>query len=218
MIDQADKTGRKPSYGEELANVISHGVATFGAVIAIPVLIFSATPYGEVTNVIGAAVFGLSMFLLYLASSIYHALPAGKPKRIFLILDHCAIYLLIAGSYTPFTLGILRGSWGWALFGAVWGLAALGIIFKSIYGLRYPNLSIGLYLLMGWLVLIAIKPLLSLMPLPGLLWLLAGGIAYTVGVVFFVLDWRLPYAHFIWHLLVVVGSSCHFVAVLGYAI
>jgi len=208
---------RPQTYREEFANAISHGLGALAAIAAIPVLIVGATRETGVAAVIGATVFGASLLILYLASTIYHALPAGKAKRIFMIIDHCAIFLLIAGTYTPFTLGVLRGSWGWSLFGVVWGLALFGIILKSVFGIRYQGLSTTLYLAMGWLVIVAAKPMLAAVPTAGLLWLLAGGLAYTLGVVFFLLDSRVRYAHFIWHLFVVAGSLCHFMAVFWYA-
>jgi len=155
--------------------------------------------------------------MLYLASTLYHALPVGKGKRVFLVLDHCAIFLLIAGTYTPFALGVLRGAWGWSLFGVVWGLAVIGILSKTLFTAGSGVLSTGLYLAMGWLVVTAARPMIDVVPTTGLLWLLAGGLAYTLGVVFFLLDNRVRYAHFVWHLFVVAGSLCHFAAVVGYA-
>ncbi|MGH8632734.1 MAG: PAQR family membrane homeostasis protein TrhA, partial [Burkholderiales bacterium] len=142
--------------------------------------------------------------------------PACRAKRVFQILDHSAIYLLIAGTYTPFTLGVLRGAWGWTLFGMVWVLAVVGTVFKALGGVRYTTFSTWVYLAMGWMVLIAIEPVWTLVPKWGLFWLLAGGIAYTAGAVFFMLE-RTRYFHFVWHLFVVAGTACHFVAVLRYA-
>lgn len=208
---------RPQSLAEEVVNSLCHGMAFLAAVAALPVLVVHAAGHGGTADVVGASVFGATMVLLYLVSTIYHALPAGGTKRLFLILDHGAIYLLIAGTYTPFALGVLSGPWGWSLFGIVWGLAFLGLVFKSVFGTRFPALSTGLYLLMGWLVVIAAKTLLASIPAAGLLWLLAGGIAYTLGVVFFVLDERVRFAHFVWHLFVIAGTACHFVAVLRYA-
>ncbi len=208
---------RPQSLAEEVANSLSHGMALLAAAAALPVLVVHAAGQGGTADVIGASVFGASVVLLYLISTIYHALPAGAAKRLFLILDHSAIYLLIAGTYTPFALGVLGGAWGWSLFGVIWGLALSGIVFKGVFGTRYPVLSTALYLLMGWLVLIAAKTLLEIIPTAGLLWLLAGGIAYTLGVVFFALDDRVRFAHFVWHLFVIAGTACHFVAVLRYA-
>ncbi len=209
---------RPQAFGEEIANAVSHGVALIASIVAIPVLVIGAARTGSTSAVVGAAIFGATLLLLYLSSVIYHVLPAGKAKRVFMVLDHCAIFLLIAGTYTPFTLGVLNGAWGWSLFGVVWSLALIGILLKSIHGPKYQNLSVALYLLMGWLVIVAIKPMLSVVPVPGLLWLLAGGLAYTFGVVFFHYDYRMRYAHFIWHLFVVLGSVCHFVAVFWYAV
>jgi hemolysin III len=157
------------------------------------------------------------MLLLYLASTLYHALPAGGAKRLFRVIEHSAIYLLIAGTYTPFTLGVLRGAWGWMLLGLIWGMALAGVLLKALNRMAHPILSTGLYLLMGWLIVIAAQPLTARVPLPGLLWLIAGGLAYTLGVIFFALDSRLRYGHFIWHLFVMTGTACHYVAVLGYA-
>lgn len=205
-----------PSMGEEIANSVSHGVGLLAAVAAIPVLVQSAAAEGGAARIVGAAVYGTTLVLLYLASTVYHAWPGDRGKRILRILDHGAIYLLIAGTYTPFTLGALAGPWGWTLFGVVWGLALLGIVLKFVRGIEFPVLSTGIYVAMGWLVLVGIRPLLASVPIQGVLWLLAGGLAYTAGVGFYAAR-RLRYAHFVWHLFVVAGSACHFVAVLRYA-
>ena len=154
--------------------------------------------------------------MLYLASALYHALPKNKAKRVFRVIDHSAIFLLIAGTYTPFTLGVLRGAWGWTLFGLVWSLAVLGIVLKSIGGIGYPRLSTALYIGMGWLALIAIRPLWVHVPVAGWLWLIAGGLAYTSGIVFYAAE-RVRYGHFVWHVFVLMGTVCHFFAVLWYA-
>jgi hemolysin III len=209
-------TERIQSRGEELANSVSHGVALLAAIGVVPLLI-SMARQRNVASLIGAIVFALTMVLLYLTSTLYHALPAGRAKRVFLKLDHGAIYLFIAGSYTPFALGALAGSWGWTLFGLVWSLAAVGVTLKTFGRLSHPWLSTGLYLVMGWLVLIAAVPLMQKVPLPGIELLVAGGLAYTTGVIFFVLDSRLRYAHAIWHGFVAMGTLCHFFAVLDYA-
>jgi len=207
---------RPQSLGEEIANSVSHGVGLLAAVLAIPVLLVSAVRRGSVAGIVGASVFAGTVVLLYLTSTLYHALPRNRAKRVFRVLDHSAIFLLIAGTYTPFTLGVLRGTWGWALFGLVWGFAILGVVLKAVGGVRYPILSTCLYLGMGWLVLIAVKPLWLRIPPAGLLWLLAGGIAYTAGVAFFAAA-RTRYTHFVWHLFVLAGTACHFIAVLWYA-
>lgn len=208
---------RHQSLGEEIANAISHGVGLLAALVAAPFLIVSAVRRGDTAFMVGACVFALTVVLLYAASMIYHALPRNRAKRVFQILDHGAIFLLIAGTYTPFTLGVLRGAWGWTLFGLVWGLAVIGVVLKATNRMSLPYLSTGLYLLMGWLVVVAIKPLLAHVPTAGLAWLVAGGLAYTGGVVFFAADSRWRYGHFIWHLFVMAGTTCHFVAVYGYA-
>ena len=164
----------------------------------------------------GFSVFGATLVLLYTASTLYHALPASSAKRIFRVLDHAAIYLLIAGTYTPFTLGALRGAWGWTLLGTVWGLAAVGVTLKASCGLRAPRWSAALYIFMGWMVLVAFRPLTAHVAIAGVLWLLAGGLFYTVGVVFFAWE-RLRYTHTVWHLFVLAGSGCHYAAVLWYS-
>lgn len=209
---------RQQSLGEEIANSISHGLGLLLSIAALPVLIVHAVEHQPVGSVVGATIFGASAILLYLASTLYHALPQPRIKAVFQRVDHAAIYLLIAGTYTPFTLGVLRGGWGWTLFGLVWGLAALGLLLKALAGVRFPRLSTALYLGMGWVVLIAIVPLTERIAPMGLFWLVAGGVSYTLGVVFFVFDERWRYAHFIWHLFVLGGTVCHFFAVLHYSV
>jgi len=208
---------RPQSRVEEVANSLSHGCGLLAAVVAAPVLIYAAAHQGSVANVVAACVFSLTMALLYLSSTLYHALPPGRAKRVFAKIDHCAIYLFIAGSYTPFALGVLHGAWGWSLFGVIWGLAAFGLVLKVFDRLSHPLLSTGLYLAMGWLVLVAAVPLLERVSADGVLWLVAGGLSYTAGVVFFLTDSRMRFGHFIWHLFVMAGSTCHFFAVFWYA-
>jgi len=204
------------SPGEEIANSVSHGVGLLAAVAAAPVLVFSAVHSGGAARIVGASVFAVTMVLLYLTSTLYHALPRNRAKRVFQVLDHAAIFLMIAGTYTPFTLGVLRGTWGWTLFGLVWGLALAGVVLTAVGGARYPKIRVGLYLAMGWLILVAVKPLWLRMPSWGLFWLFAGGIAYTAGVAFYAAK-RICYSHFVWHLFVVAGTACHFIAVLRFA-
>ncbi len=208
---------RPQTLGEEIANSISHGLGLALAIAGMPVLIVESARTGSASAIVGAAIFGGSAILLYLASTLYHALPQKRVKDVLQVFDHVAIYLFIAGTYTPFTLGVLRGSWGWTLLGLVWALALAGLIFKLMGGTRFPRLSTVLYLAMGWVALIAIRPLWMHMPAAGLILLLAGGVAYTLGVVFFVLDEKVRYGHFIWHLFVLAGTVCHFFAVLLYA-
>jgi hemolysin III len=207
---------RPQTWGEEIANSVSHGLGLLAALGAAPFLIATARHLGA-ASLVGAIVFSVTMVLLYLASTLYHALPPGRAKRVFLQMDYCAIFLFIAGSYTPFALGALHGAWGWTLFGLVWALAVAGIVLKTTNQLAHPWASTGLYLAMGWLVLVAAVPLFERVPTAGIVWLVAGGLAYTLGVVFFVLDTRLKYAHAVWHLFVVAGTGCHTVAVWGYA-
>jgi len=176
-----------------------------------------AARYGDAGFFVGTGLFSATIILLYLASTIYHALPMGKAKRVFRVIEHSAIFLLIAGTYTPFTLGVLNGAWGWTLFGVVWGLAATGVALKVFDKASHPIVSTGLYLLMGWLIVIAVDPLFARVPTSGLLWLIAGGLSYTAGVAFFATDSRLQYGHLIWHLFVIAGTACHYFAVLWYA-
>lgn len=214
----AIKKARPQSRGEEIANSVSHGIGLLAALISAPLLIITAARQGDLGDIVAMSIFATTMMFMYLTSTLYHALPQKSVKRIFRILDHCAIYLLIAGTYTPFTLGVLSGAWGWTLFGLVWSIALAGIILKAVGGVRYPKISTGLYLVMGWLVVIAVKPLWLTMPHAGLYWLLAGGIAYTAGVAFYATGDRVRYWHFIWHLFVIAGTVCHFVAVFKYAV
>jgi hemolysin III len=205
------------SRGEEIANTISHGIGLIAALAATPPLVLDAIRRGDPGYIVGVSIFAVTMVLLYLASTIYHALPAGKSKRLFRIIEHSAIFLLIAGTYTPFTFGALRGAWGWTLFGLVWSIAFAGVALKAFEKISHPVISTGLYLFMGWLILIAANPMYQRVPLTGLLWLVAGGLAYTIGVAFFVADTRLRYGHFIWHLFVMTGTACHYWAVFRYA-
>jgi hemolysin III len=207
---------RAQSLGEELANSISHGVGFLAAIAALPVLVLHGLEHGT-SAVVGAAIFATAMALLYGTSAIYHALAPGPAKRVFQVLDHGAIYLMIAGTYTPFTLGVLHGAWGWTLLVLIWSLAIAGVALKAVAGIRYPRLSTAVYVGMGWLVLVAIKPLWLHMPAHGLFWLVAGGVAYTGGVFFYSAK-RLRYGHFVWHLFVLAGTACHFVAVLYYSV
>jgi hemolysin III len=205
---------RGQSRGEELLNSISHGIGLLAAIVGTPILMVHAAHHGATGYIVGTSIFAATMILLYLSSTIYHALTqTARLKKPFRVVDHTMIYLLIAGTYTPFTLGVLHGAWGWTLFGIIWGLAAIGVTLKVFNKIGHPVLSTGLYLIMGWLILVAIEPLYASVPAKGLLWLLAGGICYTVGVAFFSTDKHLRYGHAIWHLFVLGGTVCHYFAV-----
>ena len=207
---------RAQTSSEEIANSVSSGVGLLAVLAGTPMLVASALQRRSEFSLAGTIIFAGAMVLLYLASTIYHAVPEGRIKQFFHLLDHAAIYILIAGTYTPFALGAMRGVWGWTLFGVVWGLAILGVSFKVWGGLKHQRLSILTYLGMGWLALVAIRLFWLHIQLPGLLWILSGGVAYTLGVLFYAAK-RLPYNHFVWHLFVIVGTACHFCAVLWYA-
>src|SRR5207302_4856352 len=205
---------RMQSAGEELANSISHGIGLCAALIGAPILLLEARRSSP-GFFLGAGIFAVTLSMLYLGSTLYHSWPQTRGKSVLRTLDHSAIFLLIAGTYTPFTLGPLRGLWGWSILGLIWALAIFGIIMKATRGTsRHPKLGLSLYLGMGWLPLIVIGPLALAIPPSALFWLVAGGIAYTTGVLFFVSN-RLRYAHLVWHLFVLVGTSCHFLALLG---
>ncbi|OGR77096.1 MAG: hemolysin III [Elusimicrobia bacterium GWC2_64_44] len=200
---------------DEVLNSVTHMVGAALALAGLIVLVVSAAQRGDAWRVTGFSIYGATLFLLYLSSSLYHC-TSGRAKQIFRIFDHQSIYLLIAGTYTPYTLVPLRGAWGWSIFGVVWGLAVFGIILEVVNGKgrRLPQLVI--YLLMGWLIMIAMKPLLAALPFWGVAWLLIGGVFYTSGVAFYVMSRRFPYFHGVWHLFVLAGSVCHYFSVLFY--
>lgn len=196
---------------QELANTLTHGFGALWGIAATGVLVTLAAMRGDVFDIVGAAVFGATLILLYSASTLYHAAPKRSMKAKLRIVDHSAIYLLIAGTYTPFTLAGIRGGWGWALFGVIWCLAAAGVVFKLFFTGRFRRISTAIYLAMGWLVVIAAKPVVEALPGASLLWLAVGGLAYTGGVYFYA-NRRIPYGHAIWHLCVMAGSTAHVVA------
>lgn len=215
-LDRAQPVERAhPTVGEEIANAITHGLGAVASLVALVILAIAASSKGSIA-LLAFCTFGASMFALYLASTLYHALPPSKAKNVFRILDHSAIYVLIAGTYTPFTLGVLKGVWGWSLFALEWGLAAAGIALKSVHGIRWPRLSMAVYIMMGWLVIVAAWPLITRVPATGLILMLVGGLLYTGGAAFFGLK-RIRFTHMIWHFFVMGGSVCMFFAVLHYA-
>ena len=199
----------------EIFNSVSHLVGALAAIAAIVILVVVAATQGDAWKVVSFSIYGSTLFLLYLISTLYHSL-SGKAKSVFRVLDHQAIYILIAGTYTPFTLVTLNGLVGWWLFGAIWAMAVVGLVLDALPQRGRRIIPVVIYLLMGWLVLLALKPLLDALPLVGFLWLLAGGLFYTLGIVFFVYSEKYRYAHGIWHLFVLAGSTCHFFSILFY--
>jgi hemolysin III len=205
------------SLGEEIAHTISHGIGLLLSIAGLAVLVAFASLYGDAWHITSSAVYGATLILLYTASTLYHGIPQSKGKQLLRRLDHAAIFLLIAGTYTPFTLVNMRGVWGWSLFGLVWGLAILGMVLELVMKRRIKWLSISLYLGLGWLVLIAIKPLIDSVATGGVVLLLAGGLSYSLGVFFYVWK-RLSYHHAVWHLFVMGGSALHFFSVFFYVL
>lgn len=208
---------RDQTVAEEVMNALSHGLGLLLAIASLPILVWSASQQHSAAAVVGASLFAGTMILLYGVSTLYHALPLGRAKAWFNRLDHAAIYLFIAGSYMPFLFGVLRGPWGWTLFGAIWCAAALGVGAKLFNRLQHPLWSTGLYVAMGWMAVAAAVPLYERMSGAGLAWLVAGGLAYTAGAVVFLFDSKVRFAHFVWHLFVLAGSACHFFAVLWHS-
>lgn len=201
--------------GEEIANSITHGIATLLSIAGLVILVVVSAAAGSAWAVTSLSIFGATLIILYLASTLYHSITHDSTKRFLKFLDHSSIYLLIAGSYTPVTLVILRGPWGWSLFGLIWGMALMGVIINAFAWNRFKILSVLSYLIMGWLVVVAIKPLTQTCPKGLILWLLIGGLSYTLGTVFY--SWKkLPYQHAIWHLFVLGGSAAHFFGMLFY--
>jgi len=229
MVMQCDPRGRGreqipdvETRVEEAINCVTHGVGAGLAAAALAVLVTLAATRGEARHIVGVSVYGASLLGLYVASTLYHACRCGRPDRTRLrlalkALDHIGIYCLIAGTYTPFLIVLIRGGWGWTMLCVLWGLALLGTVFKLYYVNRFEVASTLLYVAMGWIGIIGAKPLLLSLPGGALAWVLAGGIAYTAGVVFFLWE-RLPFNHAIWHLFVLAGSACHFLAVLLYVV
>lgn len=203
--------------GEAIANSVTHGVGLLASLIALPILIVAAASRGDAAEITGAIIFGVSLVVLYAASTVYHSFAHSHARRVLRLIDHSAIYLLIAGSYTPFALGPLRGRFGTILLVAIWGMAIAGVVLKSRRGIGRPWLSTALYIGMGWVAVVAIRPLITHVGAAGVWWLLAGGLCYTGGVVFYATDKKLRYGHAVWHLFVLAGSTCHFFAVLWHS-
>lgn len=204
---------RTQTTGEEIANSIIHGIGTALSVAALVILMVFAASSGDGWRVTSLAIYGTTLIFLYLMSTLYHSISNQRAKRIFRIMDHSSIFILIAGTYTPIVLVTLRGPWGWTLFGVIWGIAIVGIVFKFLWVDRFRALSISLYIAMGWLILIAVKPLIEFAPPKLILWIFLGGICYTFGILFY--RWkRLPYHHAVWHLFVMAGSIMHFFGLL----
>lgn len=202
---------------EEYANIATHAVGVLLSIVALVLMVVFAAENGDPYFIVAVSVFGGTLILLYLMSTLYHSFRHPKVKHVFRVFDHSCIYLLIAGSYTPFTLVSMRGGWGWTLFGITWGLALCGIVFKIFFTKRFNILSTLMYIALGWLVVVAAKPIIASVPTGGIVWLFAGGMLYTSGVVFYA--WRrVPYHHAIWHLFVMAGSFCHFLAVYYYVL
>ncbi len=205
------------SNGEEVANSVSHGLGVLAGAVGAPVLLEAASLRGSIPFLIGSYIFAATIMLLYLGSTAYHVWPRTRFKSVLRVMDHSAIFLLIAGTYTPLTLGPLHGPTGWSMLAGVWVLAAVGVLLKTMKGVDHrPRVALGLYLGMGWLIVLAIRPLAEAVPRSSLLWLVAGGVVYTAGVVFLLNDHK-RYRHFIWHLFVLGGTTCHYLAVLSYA-
>ena len=204
------------SLGEEIAHAVSHGVGVVLAIVGLPLLVALAALHGSAWHVTAAAIFGTSLVLLYSASTLYHAITNERAKRVLRVLDHSSIYLAIAGTYTPFALGPLRGPWGWTLLAVVWSGAVAGIVFKSFDVGRAPILSTVVYVAMGWCVVVALGPLVRAVAPGGLILLFAGGLCYTLGIVFYA--WQRRFHHFVWHLFVLAGSVLHYLAVYFFAI
>ncbi|MBP2650657.1 MAG: hypothetical protein H6Q74_1482 [Firmicutes bacterium] len=202
---------------EEILNALSHGVGAALALAGLTALVITSYIYGTIWHQVSFIIYGVSLFLLYLASTLYHSFKNERLKYIFKICDHSAIYLLIAGSYTPFALVLFRGVLGWTIFGIVWSLAAIGVILKIFFVKKFKVISTLCYLGMGWLAIIFIKPLLAALPVTGLYWLIAGGLSYTIGAVFYLCR-QLPYNHTVWHFFVIAGSACHFITILFFVL
>ncbi|MBT3389831.1 MAG: hemolysin III family protein [Chloroflexi bacterium] len=201
--------------GEEIAHSITHGIGAGMSIVGLVILVVLAAKYGDVYQIVSFSIYGATLIILYLASTLYHGFQHPRIKQILQVIDHAAIFLLIAGTYTPFLLVGVRGTWGWTLLVIVWGLALLGVSFRAIFVNRYEKLAVLAYVLMGWLGVVAFKEMIASIPLGGIIWIAIGGVVYTIGVIFYALR-KIPYMHTIWHLFVLGGSICHYLGVLFY--
>lgn len=203
------------SLGEEIVNSVTHGIGAVLSVAGMTVLLVLSVLFGSVAHIVSFSIYGASLVIMYVASTLYHSFQHPRVKRVFKIIDHSAIFVLIAGTYTPFLLVGIPGVWGWTLLAVVWTIALLGVTFKALFIGRFEFLSVMTYILMGWLAVVATRELIAHIPVGGLIWLTVGGVIYTLGVIFYAL-WKIPYTHAIWHLFVLAGSACHYFAVLFY--
>ncbi len=217
MSTDMAKTNREQTLGEEIANAITHGLGLVLAIIGMVVLVYKAATQGDMLHIVSGSIFGATLVILYAASTLYHSVQTPRVKRWLQVFDHTAIYLLIAGTYTPITLVSLQSNWGWSLFAIVWGLALVGILYKLLAFGRFKKLSLGLYLGMGWLAVVAVKPLWDALPPAAFGLMAAGGLAYTFGVIFYVLQ-KKRFFHSVWHLFVMGGSTCHYLAILLFVV
>jgi len=215
VIEAKSTAHRQQSLGEEIANSITHGIGAALSLAALVLLVVFASLYGDTWRVVSFSIYGTSLFLLYLASTLYHSFTDKRVKRFFKILDHSSIYLLIAGTYTPVALVPMRGPWGWTIFGLIWAMAIGGIIIKVFMMGKYKIFAVLFYVAMGWLIIIAVKPMLQMVPKGLIIWLLIGGVCYTFGLIFYACK-KIPYFHFVWHLFVLAGSISHFFGMLLY--
>ena len=200
--------------GEEISHSITHGIGSALSIAGLVVSIVLSVRTGEAVKIVSFSIFGTSMILLYTASTLYHAFTNETAKKVFRYLDHTSIFLLIAGTYTPIALILLKGAWGWTLFGLAWGLAILGILYQVLFLNKFKWISISIYLGMGWIAVVAVKPLMEVMPFGLFMWILGGGLFYSLGTIFYLKEIR--YFHFIWHLFVIAGTLCHFFGLLFY--
>ncbi|HPC58856.1 MAG TPA: hemolysin III family protein [Kiritimatiellia bacterium] len=208
----------KYTLGEEIAHAITHGIGALLAIAGLAVLMVAAATRGEgAWQTVPCAIYGAAMVGMFTTSTLYHSFPWPRVKRVFRVLDHEMIFLMIAGSYTPFMLITLRGALGWTLFGIVWGIAAAGLVFQGFFTGRFKGASTALYLVMGWIIVFALKPLLEQMSPAGIRWLVAGGLCYTLGAVVYLFK-RVPYHHAVWHLAVLAGGACHYFAILWHVL